>query len=423
MNLDKVILVIPVDRIDFNPLTYPPLGLLYIAAALEKEFVVEVFDMREEYNTIDKIGEADYYGFTATTSQFDDVLYCVNFLKRKNKKSFYFIGGSHASWMYEEIKHDFNATIVGEADLQIIDILKSKKEGVFYCNLKKENLDEIPFPARHLMLSNRIVSSDLWDGEGYQKENCSTLATTLITSRGCPWKCSFCANIPQKVNYRSEENIIKEIEKIIEEYTCRNFRFLDDNFLMNKKRLFQLLPMLKTKNISYRCSGRSDLIDDNICKLLYESGCKEIGFGVETADDEVLKLINKGESVEEHERAIKLAKQNNLRVKIFMMAGLPLESWETIEKNKRFIEKTQPDKVIVTLFTPYPGSDAYRFPEKYKIKIKQDEWKSFFQTYPSKSIISTDKCSSEELTEHHETMINFLLDFNKKNKYDLLKQK
>jgi radical SAM superfamily enzyme YgiQ (UPF0313 family) len=300
---------------------------------------------------------------------------------------------------------------VGEADFRISDILKDKMNGIIDCSKSDEDVNLIPFPARHLMPKESIVSKKLWEGERYFNDD-SPIATTLITSRGCPWKCGFCANIPQKVRYRKIYDIINEIVVIKRDYDCNHFRFLDDNFLTNRKRAIDLCLILYGTGTEFRCSARSDLIDDIICKQLYAGGCREIGLGVESADDSVLTIIGKGETVEDHKKAIWIAKNNGLKVKIFLMTGLPFESDNTIEMNKWFIEDTQPDKVVVSLFTPFPGSDIYEHPYDYLVDIQNMKWSDYVQSYPTKSLVTTHLCTSEQLTQHHSDLIKFVEVYN-----------
>jgi radical SAM superfamily enzyme YgiQ (UPF0313 family) len=393
-----IILIIPKSNTEISPLVYPPLGLLYIASMLDE---VSIYDMRE--NNIEDIPDAEFYGFTATTPQIDDVIKSAKYLK-ENTDSFLFIGGSHASYCPQELQEHFDSVIIGEAEEVICKVLNEKIKGITYSKINK-SIDSIPFPARHLLEKSKIVSSELWEGYGYGN---GPKATTIITSRGCPWKCSFCSNIPQKVRFRSADNVIEEIKLIISEYDCRNFRFIDDNFIMNEKRLMELSPKLKQLDIKFRCGGRSNLITDNICELLTQAGCEEIGLGIESADNNILKLLNKNETVEDHKKAIKTARNHGLRVKGFFMAGLPGETRKTIENNKKFIEDTEIDKIIATLFTPYPGGAIWNNPKKFGAEIIENNWNKYFQTYPSKSSIKTNLATNEELTANFNEFIKFI---------------
>jgi len=398
----NIVLVILEDTHSFNPTVYPPLGLLYIASELEQQHNVSIYDLRD--NPIENIPNADVIACSATTSQSKRLKEIAPILKEKSKLTI--VGGSYASWTPEDIKPYFDCVVIGEGEGVINYIIDNNYKGII--NAKDYNLKDINsicFPARHLLPKNRILSTELWGG--YRFEN-DIPATTLITSRGCPWKCSFCANIPQKVRYRTPENIIKEIENIITDYNCYHFRFLDDNFIMNVPRLRELCNMLAPLNIHFRCSGRSDLITEEICSLLQLGGCNEIGFGVESCDDSVLKIINKNETVDDHEKAIIMVKKYNIKSKVFFMSGLPGETWETIKKNKEFIERVKPDKWFCTLFTPYPGCDVWNNPEKYNVEIINKDFANYYQTFPTKSTIKTDTISNEELNDHHTDFITYI---------------
>ena len=399
--MKKILIVVPKDSLDLDPMVYPPLGLLYIAAVLEKDgHEVNVFDMRKD-NNIENIPKADFYCFSATTPQIENEIKVSKYVKGTT-----IIGGAHASWEPDSVKKHFDSVVIGEGDNVILDIVNKDVRGIINANkTKKYDINEIPFPARHLM--DNVVSKDLWEGYMFRKPD-SPIATTLITSRGCPWRCSFCANLPQSVRFRSVENVVEEIKQIIKDYSCSHFRFLDDNFINNKSRFRKIAKQLKDLNISYRCSARSDLLDSEICGLLVSSGCKEIGFGIESGDDNVLKLIHKNERVIEHKRAIKLAKSFGIKTKAFLMAGLPGETWESIEMTKQFIEEVKPDKWIATLFTPFPGSPIYRNPADYKVEIVDKNFTNFVQSYPSKSVMKTDVASREELGLHYEELIRYL---------------
>lgn len=398
-----IVLIIPVSKTEISPLVYPPLGMLYIAAALIKDgHHVNIYDMREVDNNIENIPEAEFYGFTAVTPQIHNVLDCAQHL-REHTNAFLFIGGPHASCFPLELAPLFDAIVVGEGEKAVCDVVAHKIHGIV--ELAPTDINDILFPARHLMCKNKIVNSELWEGYGY---GTGPKATTVITSRGCPWQCAFCANIPQKIRFRSADNLVEEINLIISEYGCRNFRFIDDNFIMNKKRLRELSNKLHDLNISFRCAGRTDILTDEICELLVLSGCKEIGFGIEAADDDILHTINKNETVKDHETAVLLAKKHGLQTKGFFMAGLPGETWDTIKKNKAFIKNVGLDKVIVTLFTPYPGCQIWSKPEKFGIKIIEKDWNKYYQTYPSRSAIESGQVSNSEFTEHFDEFIDFV---------------
>lgn len=400
--MEKVVLVIPEDNIGAEPMVYPPLGLLYIAAVLEPYYEVEIHDMRDSQ---DDIPRADIYCFTGVTPQINNSIQLAKFGK-KIYGAFTVVGGAHATWCPEEMAEHFDAVVVGEGEEIILDILNDRRIGIFK-GTSKNDINDIPFPARHLLPKEKIVSEKLWDGYRFSKED-SPMATTIITSRGCKWSCSFCGNIPQPVRYRHPVSIRNEIVRLIKEYDCHYFRFLDDNFIGNIDRLETLSNYLAPLNINFRCSARSDLLNADICKMLVKAGCKEIGFGIESGDDKVLKMIHKGETVADHKKAVNLAKSYGLMTKTFLMAGLPGETRESIELTKQFMEEAKPDKWSAALFTPFPGCDIARNPKKYGVEIVDNNHDRYIESYPTKSVMRTKEASQEELGAHYEELLRYL---------------
>ena len=398
----KIVLVNPSDSRADNSLTYPPLGLLYIAGVL-KEHDVSVFDMRD--GEMSEIPGADVYGFTCTTYQVTEAKKISVFLKKKYPGCFTVVGGSHVSALPGDAEDFFDCVVVGEGEKVINDVIKDRTSGVVVGS-PFVDIDRIPFPSRFLLPDYKIVSPILWEGFRY---GTGPKATILLSSRGCPFRCGFCANIRQPVRFRSIDSFVSEIKSLVSDYGCRHFRFVDDHFTLNKKRLFPMCDALGELDIRFRCSARSDSVDDDVCRALYDGGCREIGFGVETADDSLLGVLNKKETVEQHKNAIYTAKKHGLRVKIFMMAGLPFETWDTIEQNIKFIKDVQPDKIIVTLFTPYPGCDIWEHPDRYDITFIDKDFSKYHQSYPNISNISTKNVSRDELTEHFNKMNEFIL--------------
>jgi len=404
----KITLIVPENKTDADPMVYPPLGLLYLAAVLERDnHEIYIHDMREEENNIQNIPLTDYYCFTAVTPQINRTIEISQHIRKEFGK-FTIVGGAHASWKADTLTNYFDTVVIGEGESVIQYIINDNIRGIIDSNKTKiQDINKIPFPSRHLLPKKNIVSKSLWSGYRFEKED-GPIATTLITSRGCPWKCAFCANVPQPIRFRSVENIIGELKNIIEDYNCKNFRFLDDNFTLNKLRLVELSKQFQSLNIQYRCSARSDLINEEMCELLVKSGCKEIGFGVESGDDSILKLLNKKETVADHKRAIEIAKSFGLRTKVFLMTGLPGETWESIELTKKFIMETRPDKWIVTLFIPYPGSSISNNLKKYNIEIVDKNLSNYIITHPAKSVIKTNLASREELEKHFDSLLNYL---------------
>jgi len=392
-----------------SPEMYFPLSLLYLAAVLEEHgHEVSIIDLRAWLRVSEHMTfpQADFYGITATTGEIEYAKQLSKILKRRYP-CVTIIGGAHASLMPSDCVKNFDYVVVGEGEKAIVDIVEKEytplQSGIVPGTIM-EDLDSLPFPARHLLDESLVFSHTLYPGEKY---GIGPRATTIISSRGCPYNCAFCANIPQPVRLRRPEPFVSEIKYLQDRYNCHHFRFIDDDFTLNKNRVLEICHLLEPLKVHYKCHTRSNLLDAEMCQALAKSGCEEMGLGVETADNEVLKLINKHETVEDHKNAIKLIKEAGMRAKVYWMVALPGETWKTIELNKQFMYETKPDKWTLSTFTPYPGCDIWRNPEKYLVRILSKNFNDYWN-FPDKIVIETNVASNKELYEHREHLYNYL---------------
>jgi len=398
--MTKVTLIHPSNRFLSSPTMYFSLGLLYIAAVLEEAgHKVQIADLRAKNKYVPK---AKFYGITATSSpEITHAKKIVRHIKNRDSNAITIIGGSHATLFPQECLASFDVVVVGDGEKAILDIVDGGKRGIVQGEFLKD-LDSIPFPARHLLPEEALFSDRLHVGEKYGR---GPKATTVFSSRGCPYGCAFCSE-PRKIRFRKPKCFVSEIKYLQDRHDCHYFRIIDDSFTINKKRLFEICNLLEPLHVHYHTQTRSDLLNDKMCEALRRSGCEELGLGVESADDTVLKLINKGETVKEQKRAIKMIKKAGMRVKANWLVGLPGETWETIEKNKAFMRETKPDRWILNRFCPFPGCDIEKNPSKYGVKILNRNYSLYF--YFSKSFIETNVASNQELNAHFTEFNKFL---------------
>lgn len=339
-----------------NPKMYYSLGILYLASVSKKAgYNTIVHDCRDGYHPFP---EAKYYGFSATTPEFPYARKLSKGLKGKT-----IIGGAHASLLPKDCLDEFDYVVVGEGEEVLLDILGGKMRYPIVTGKRIYNLDDIPFPAWDMI--DNPFSETLFPGEKYgQGES----AATIIASRGCPHKCSFCANIYHApIRFRGVDNIVSEIMEI-KKRGIRYFRFEDDNLTIHP-RFKELVEKLKEADIVYKCHVRSDYLTDDKARMLRESGCEECGLGVESADDAVLKLNEKHETAIDHAQAIKILKDNGIRAKTYWVMGLPGETDRTLMLNEQFVVNCQPDRWTISTFTPYPGCAIFKNPAQFGIEI------------------------------------------------------
>jgi len=371
----KATLINPPRSYLIEPEAQAPMGLLYIAAVLEQEgWEVQYVDLA----FTDEMPEADLYGITATSADYPDAVEIAKRLKERHGLTI--LGGRHVTGVGGQVDKVFDAWVSGEGERGIRLIVKD------FPNLAKgyicspvEDLDSIPFPARHLLpVQGKNIfayKQRYWEGD----------TTCLLTMRGCPYECAFCTAGGDKVRYRSADNVIAEIEHIIETYGIREFRLSDDTFTLNRKRLLKLLPRMKECNIFWRASIRAYPLDPELLKLMAASGCVELSYGIESGDQRVLDRVNKGITLEQSECAMKWSKEAGITVRALMVAGLPGETPESAYKTIEFMERTRHywDIAALTNFVPLPGSPIWKSPEAFGVKcIKHIDDFNFYLWQP-----------------------------------------
>jgi len=263
----------------------------------------------------------------------------------------------------------------------------------FYKKDLERNLDIYPNPSYHLI-----------DPFSYKRKFNGEQAITILTSRGCPFRCSFCG-LPEQhkiMRYRTPENIVKEIKSIQEKYGINKFNFQDDTFTVKKSRLHNMLELFEPLEIGFRAHGRSGLDKPEDYIRLGKAGCDTLAWGIESGSQKILDLMNKQTTVKNNEDVIKWAKDIGITTRAFFILGFPGEDKNTIEETKEFIEKTNPDQYFVSNFVPYPGTDVWKHPEKYGITKIYTEFEKYYQVddtgFGSRNI-ETKNLSNDEFKE------------------------
>jgi radical SAM superfamily enzyme YgiQ (UPF0313 family) len=396
----KVVLINPPSPFLLNQKSFPPLGILYLASSLRQNKIdVDVEDLANKENELESVLKtmvnAGLYGITSTTSQYIYAKKIKNILKKINPNAKIVIGGAHASSVPEQCKKDgFDVVVVGEGENAIVDIANkciNKKEIPPIVSMPYiQDMDLILFPAR-----------DMIDIQSYWYDIDGNKATTIITSRGCPYQCAFCSKDvwKNKVRFNSIDYVCNELKEVIEKYGFKYFLFLDDTITVHRKRLFEFCDKIKPLNIKWRCYARSSTTKDMLIAMK-EAGCVEVGAGIESGSQKILDIIGKNITVSENTRFINDCKEVGITANVFIMIGLPGETYETVMETKKWMEEVRPDKFGFNIFLPYVGTPIYNKvvdyditlhdvpEEKYWVKGKQGEYDAF---------VSTSKLSSQEI--------------------------
>ena len=359
----KINLILPDQPFLGSPERNAPLGVMYLAAVLEENnYDVVISDMRADANL--PVEEADVFGFSCTTPEYTSCVRIAKRIKKEYPKSHIIIGGIHPT-VLENIDPIFEQVCVGEGEIAILSIINNI-ETKTHTRIRTEypDVDSLPLPARHLLPS--FVSMDLVER--------GKKSTSIIASRGCIFNCPFCCSRTfwgRKIRYRSVDKVLFEIKHLKDVYGIEQLRFHDDGFTTAKRSwMFELCDGIKSLDMKYRINARVDMVPLPVLKKLHETGCVDIGYGVESIEQNVLDKCNKGIKVSQIYKALKETKAVGMKTRIFFIAGLPGQSKNSHDKTIKFIEEVQPNIIDISTLVPYPGTQYYTNPEKFDIKLK-----------------------------------------------------
>lgn len=355
---------------------YVPVGIGCILAMAERENItVDFVDEQVEPDLFGAVGRLVagksrpyIFGFSVLTASFKQAITVSEQLKRRYPDSVICFGGIHPTSVPDEVLlyPHIDMVLRGEADYALLDLYRRIKNGEDYSHLKSlsyrrdgkiihnesapaiTNLDLLPRFPYHLFDPSRY---DL----GF-----------IISSRGCPHRCIFCSNritTGKKYRVRSADVIVDEIELLHRDYGKRQILFLDDNLLVDRPRIYELMEKLRGrglhKGISFSFQARGDNADRQLLHDLYETGFKSVFFGLETASEKIMRSIQKGETVAQCVDAVKMAKAAGFHVSATFIYALPGETHEDRMACVSLSRKLDIDMVRFNNATPYPGTELY----------------------------------------------------------------
>ena len=357
----------------------PPLGLMYLSAMLNSKGIeARVVDL----GLGDPLPDGEIF-CTGTTPQAGELL-------ALSRDAYTVVGGPHASIDPDSLAGKFSLVVIGEGEEAIEQIVKERPTGILRTP-RIRHLDQLPFPDRST-------------AHRYNYEIGGRRATTMITSRGCNGKCSFCckAVMDKGIFLRSAENVLEEVRRIKSE-GFGSVMFYDDTLAINRKRIEAICSGMEKLDVLFRCFARADQVDEELFRRMAQGGCHEVLIGVESGSQKLLDNIRKQETVEQQRNALLWGKKHGIKVKALMMVGLPGETWETVEQSRQFILETEPDSLDITILTVYQGTDIALHPERYDIRFSDPSWyKGRQEEY--RSTVSTSALTPEEIVAARETL-------------------
>ena len=349
----KIALVNPLQPELKEPLGYPPLGLCYLAAIAEKEHECRIENLADGIRELDY---ADIFGITCSTACVPRVSEVIQQIRTEHENSIVVVGGSHPTVAPSDTAErlDVDYVIRGEAEplMSKLHTLERQGKPVIIDTGYVENLDDLPFPARHLLDKNTVVN--LSGIHGSDKPS-----TTISSSRGCPYRCAYCCkghSMYCTLRLRSPESVLGELEHLKTEYGVEHVRFVDDTFTFDKRRTIAIANGIRDLDMTFICMTRADKVDEAIADALKLGGCTQVQLGIETASPRLLKLMNKGETVRDYGRAMSALTNAEVPVKALLIMDYPTETEEDRAITLKFLSEFKPAMFNLSWFTPLPGS-------------------------------------------------------------------
>lgn len=388
-----VTLITPPSPFLLDERVFMSLGILRIGAVLEQAGVpVQMVDLSGVQNFMEALRfhaertTSDTFCLTATTPQMPSACRIARMVREVRPDAKIIFGGPHPTLVWAAYKKEhakgiqgratravmdidsvFDVVVAGDGEKAIFTALQSAKPPVCHwidaddpktdLFLTNAKLNELPFPARHLV----DVPSYHYSIEGVP-------ALSLIAQLGCPFACGFCGgrNSPmlRRIRTRTTQNVVDEIVHMHQAYGVRGFMLYDDELNVNPQMVPLMNAIAKAQEdlgVSFKLRGfiKSQLFTDEQAEAMYRAGFRWILTGFESGSPRILQNINKKATREENTRCVNIARRHGLKVKALMSIGHPGESPTTIADTKSWLLENSPEDFDVTIITPYPGSPYY----------------------------------------------------------------
>ncbi len=393
----------------------PPTDLMYLASIAEScsfEAIIRDYSQGGDLEADLKEFQPNYLVANIATPTFQSDMMAVKLAKEILPNICTIVKGApfltyNTNTIYENPFIDY--VIMGEAELTLKDIL----DGVPNCEIlgicyrenfqpvkndKRpfiENLDILPFPARHLV-----------DNSIYKRPDNGKVQAVVKVARGCPFHCFFCLATPvsgAKVRTRSPENIVAELKECVEKYNIKNFLFWSDIFNFNREWTLELCQKIIESGlkITWSSNTRADTMDDEMAKMMYKSGCRLVSIGVESGSQKMLDNIGKKITLDDIRNTVKILKKNKIKIYNYFVIGLPWETEETVEETIKFAIELDSNFISFYTATPLPGTKYFA----YAMLNKLVEGNLDFRSAYYEPVVRSEHLSKERIFELHKQAI------------------
>lgn len=376
---------------------FPPFGALYLSAVMESaRHQVRVFKIAPGSEVLDLRG-FDAIAFSIPSSATYGVVKRARFSSRYSGDPLLMIGGVHVNFFPEKSLIDFQVDVagVGESEDTILELLNRGKThdygaipGVAYSakdrviktapRLLMRDIDALPLPARHLFPQEDLIMTD-------RLADTDIRMAHVMFSRGCPFPCRFCAAAQTRMQYRSGASARHELIHLIENYDIGGFAIVDDNFVVNKRKVADVCTNIRSLNLRWSALSRVDTVDEALLTQLHDAGCIEMKFGVESGSQRILNAMHKNITPQDISNALLLAERAKINSKLFIIHGYPGENLESTFETIRLLEGHQSriSRVSLFRFVPLPGTYVYNHAKEFTVHgtDRDPDWNNDWERY------------------------------------------
>ncbi|MCP4376408.1 MAG: radical SAM protein [bacterium] len=394
--------------------SYFPLGLGYLAAWLKQHgYAVDILQP-DQGQSVDEALQAKLESFKPTlvgisvmTPSYPQAVNLCEMIKKSDPSRKTVLGGHHISAVGGEVLDQSPNTdfvVIGEGEqtlLELAEALQAGKSdmseisglgwrdetGKTRINAPREfitDMDSLPHPARELVDMNRFAIHSYID---FGKRS-----ATMVTSRGCPFKCIFCSSwlaMGSRYRWRSADSVLAEIRELVEVHKVDHIVFEDDTMTLRRSRMVEICNALidMPNSPSWYCLSRVDTMDRELAKLMRKAGCRMVNFGIESGSPEILKKIGKKISLDKAVDAISACTRAGLRTQCTFIVGFPFDTDETMELTYKTACRIKPTIAMFFPLTPYPGTSVFNeFMDPSLAPKTVGEWDRFIMTSGQGSI-------------------------------------
>ncbi|MFI9531392.1 B12-binding domain-containing radical SAM protein [Micromonospora rosaria] len=352
---------------------FPPFGVLYLAAVLQEAgHRVRIVKITAQDYAPD-LSDCDAVGFSLASSATYGMMLAARRHARIRNDALVMVGGVHCNFYPEMSLTDFGADVaaIGESEESILEILSHAADrcfdgvaGVLWRDgdhLRREpvrpllrDIDQLPLPARALLPTDDLILTDRLAGTALRMAH-------VMFSRGCPFPCSFCAAGQTRIQYRSGASARRELTHLMETYGIQGFSIVDDNFIVNKRKVADICNSIADLGLRWSALSRVDTVDAPLLTTMAAAGCIEIKYGMESGSETLLKAMRKNTTREQIRRAVRATVEAGIAAKVFVIHGYPGENLATTQETVSLLAELRPalSRVSLFRFVPLPGTQVY----------------------------------------------------------------